>query len=110
MHAVILDDLTERHEQFTDQNPGCDITRCYNIAQFVHHLVTYPGHIDLVSLDHDLGDESVTGNGFDAAKVLVNYIDYKTEIRVHSFNTPKAMAMLEFFERFGFRNCRLARL
>jgi len=110
MHAIILDDLTERHEQFTARYPSYDIAHCYNVAQFVHHLVTYPGHIDLVSLDHDLGNELDVGNGMDAAKVLVNYIDKDTTLRVHSFNTPRALAMLEFFKACGFFGCGLARL
>jgi hypothetical protein len=117
-HAVILDDLQCRHDAFRaqygaefDDIKGCyniaefdDIKHCYNMAEFLHHLLTYPGEIDLISLDHDLGDATKFGTGMDAVRLLclLPETHLPRRINVHSHNYAKADEMMEILQRAGF--------
>lgn len=104
---VILDDLQERHDAFKKLHPNEQIEHCYNFAQFARFMLSYPGNVDFVSLDHDLGDEHaavVTGNGMDAARLLA-IMDQKTgptHIQVHSWNFERAEAMAQFLRQAGY--------
>jgi hypothetical protein len=98
-HAVILDDLLCRHVAFTAKyGEKYDIMHCYNVVQFMSHVLTYPGVIDLVSLDHDLGDTGpsrLTGNGMDAVQFLMVLPEYlrPVHVKVHSHNYARAEVM-----------------
>lgn len=94
MLAVVLDDLEVRHQAFREKYGAqySQIERCYNLAQFVHFVLSYPGSIDHISLDHDLGDYEggnvLFGNGMDAVRLLINLPESfrpKT-LNVHSHN------------------------
>lgn len=113
-HAVILDDLEVRHEAarkiFSSQYSS--IKHCYNVADFVHHILTYPGTFDFVSLDHDLGDISndntgrvLYGTGMDAARFLsaICLTGYRpVKVNVHSHNYVCGDAMRDLLIRSGY--------
>lgn len=115
MQAVILDDLECRHEAFREKfgSQYSQIEHCYNIAQFIHFVLNFPGTIDFVSLDHDLGDTTVnshpTGNvlygtGMDAAKLLAS-IDERfrpVAVNVHSHNYTRQEAMVHLLRTHGY--------
>lgn len=114
-HAVILDDLEVRHEAAKVKfgTEYTDIKHCYNMAEFVHHILTYPAKIDFVSLDHDLGDHTVDshpigrtlyGTGMDAAKLLCAIEENMrpTKVNVHSHNYVRGEAMWHLLKHFGY--------
>jgi hypothetical protein len=104
--AVILDDLKRRHDTFDAIYGGVfNIEHCYNIAQFAHFLLSFPGRIEFISLDHDLGDmsnETLYGNGMDAAKMIIalNIVGLE-KVAVHSWNGPKAKDMVSMLLQHG---------
>jgi hypothetical protein len=62
-------------------------------------LIKHEGQIESVSLDHDLGDVELTGEGNDVVKWLEEAAYYEkypsVEIIVHTSNTPAATRMLQ---------------
>jgi hypothetical protein len=108
-HAIILDDLQCRHDAFRAKYGAKfdDIKSCYNMAEFLHHILCYPGEVHLISLDHDLGDttgKTLYGTGMDAVRLLARLPDVYLphRINVHSHNYAKAEEMMELLQREGF--------
>lgn len=113
--AVCLDDLQCRHDTFKEKygSQYTNIEYCYNIAQFLHFILTFPGQIDFVSLDHDLGDSTVDsmptgtvlrGTGMDAAKLLMALqLPFRPiQVNVHSHNYQRQEAMVDMLRRNGY--------
>lgn len=116
--AVVLDDLEMRHEAFRTQygHLYTQIEHCYNMAQFLHFILTFPGQIQHISLDHDLGDRTVDshpmsqtlyGTGMDAVKLLIALPEtYRpVTINVHSHNYQRQEVMVDTLRRNGFPQC-----
>lgn len=114
MQAVILDDLEVRHQAFREKYGHIyRIEHCYNIAQFIHFVLSFPATIDFISLDHDLGDDTMDshptgrvlyGTGMDAAKLLIALLEpYRpVAINVHSHNYPRQEAMVHLLRNHGY--------
>src|SRR5574338_483354 len=105
--AVVLDDLEMRHQAFREKygDQYTHIEHCYNMAQFLHFILTYPGQIQHISLDHDLGDYTMDsqpqgkvlyGTGMDAVKLLIALPEtYRpVTINVHSHNYQRQEVMV----------------
>lgn len=107
--AVCLDDLEIRHQAFKEKygTQFHQVEHCYNVAQFVHFMTTYPGVVDFVSLDHDLGDSAepiLRGTGMDAARLLclMSEMFRPKKVNVHSHNYPRQEAMTHFLRTNGY--------
>lgn len=112
--ALFLDDQQVRHDAFKAQfGSKYRIEHCYNIAQFLHFVLTFPGTIEFVSLDHDLGDYTVDshaiepckyGTGMDAAKLLcILPVEFRPiSVNVHSHNYTRQEAMIAFLRSNGY--------
>lgn len=115
--AIILDDLQMRHDAFKHLHGHeyAEIFHTYNFADFFHILTKYPGVVDFVSLDHDLGDwtsgsQPVTqilhGTGMDAVRLLeILPFDMRPKmVNVHSHNYVRGEIMQERLVRAGYVN------
>jgi len=110
--ALFLDDMKARADAFRARNSKTyQITVATNIATFLRYLYNYPTVFDLISLDHDLGDDNYEGNGQMAAWAL-SYIpkDQRPEkVIIHSHNTIGAEAMRQILDDAGFKNVSVER-
>lgn len=114
--AIILDDLKCRHDEF-DRLYGekyKDILHAYNFAEFFHLFTTVPAEVDLVTLDHDLGDSThysvntgkiVYGTGMSAVRLLEIVPEWMRpkEVKVHSHNYERSDVMLDRLQRAGYQ-------
>jgi hypothetical protein len=91
MKKLYLDDIR------TPRTKGWDIVRSYD--EFIG-WIEINGLPDMISFDHDLGDET-TKTGYDCAKWLVSYctqnnLPYLPEYNIHSAN-PVGKANIESY-------------
>lgn len=105
--ALFLDDMKARTDAFRARNSKeYQITWASNIATFLHYLYNYPTVFDLISLDHDLGDDKHEGNGQMAAWSLA-YLpkDQRPhKVIIHSHNIAGAEAMAMILKDAGYTN------
>lgn len=117
--ALILDDQQERHDAFKERFGGeySEIVHVYNFTQFFHYLMAYPGRIDYVSLDHDLGDrttgsnphqlkDALHGTGMNAVQLLetLPFERRPKHVNVHSHNYVRGEIMHERLCHAGYVN------
>lgn len=102
--VLILDDDSERHAQFIENNPGCQIDCVYTCQDAIAKV--YDNHYDIICFDHDLGEDAtgqyITSLPF--AKVVRELIAEggildTTLMVVHSANPVGAQDILSYFAR-----------
>lgn len=108
--VLFLDDQLVRHTEFRIANPAPEaITyHVYTIAEFLHLLFSFPGNFDEISLDHDLGNEGLHGNGMMAVNVLLLLpLDRRpNRVIVHSWNMQAGDRMERALLQAGFNVAR----
>jgi CheY-like chemotaxis protein len=114
MKILFLDDSKERHdltyEWFAprcDPKAGSQIVRAYSAAEaiglYLLHQNSYEP-FDLVSLDHDLGDQFDGMDVVDNILTLHDQLDLPTpRFEVHSWNLPAAERMSFKLGQAGFQ-------
>ncbi len=101
MKILFLDDSQTRHDEFARIYSGHEIVHAYSARQVLEALSREP--FDLVSLDHDLGDRDVVGDGLGVSAWIAQFEWPDTEFVVHSVNPVGGRAMVQTLERAGLR-------
>jgi len=88
---IFLDDIREAPSGYI---------RAYNYQEMIHLLKSYNGHIEEISLDHDLGEEDKTGYDvllwIEEQQATIGYIPPK--IKIHSANPVGCSRMEQAIE------------
>lgn len=94
MRILILDDAASRHAAFELKFHGIERTHVYNYRACVNALERDDAY-DVAYLDHDLGDEQVTG--LDVARHIAAMSPEKQPktVIVHSWNPRGAQRMID---------------
>jgi hypothetical protein len=97
MKILILDDERQRHDSYDRDYAGHEVWHAYNAKQFAAALMRVP-RFDIVSFDHDIGSDLITGNNCAKWMIYNLPIDRLPLLcRVHSWNptgTENIMATL----------------
>jgi hypothetical protein len=106
--ALILDDLQVRHDAFKQSfGQQYNIHSVYNFVEFFNYITQYPGTIDYVTLDHDLGDTHghLYGTGMMAVNLLAILPDVMKPlfVNVHSHNLIRGEIMLDRLLNAGYK-------
>lgn len=105
MINIYLDDERQTPEIFK---------RTYTAQETIKLLWENSGNVRILSLDHDLGDEAVAGNGYQVLtwleeRVFLNEMDPPEAIGVHSANSSARIKMLlaidKIYEIYRSRKC-----
>ena len=91
---IYLDDI--RNDIRNPKTDGWTIVRDANSA--IDIILTHWNEIDEISLDHDLGDENLVGNGYDVVLKIEEYVynnhpSHIPDINVHSANSVASIRM-----------------
>ena len=102
MRILVLDNDTSRLKDFCEKLIGHSVTTTMTATQTIQALTD--NDFDVVSLDHDLGDQvmvdSGPGTGWEVAKWLSLNPDRRPQIvLIHSFNNKGAAAMQRLLPR-----------
>lgn len=93
-----LDDMPERDPAGSDWIIARTVDECIEVLK--------RGNVDIVSLDHDLGDIRYEPypreyTGMDVVKWMVNNSVFPRVINIHSWNRTGSVRMLEYLESAG---------
>lgn len=105
--ALFLDDEQERHDAFAKVHGNeYQILHARTVSEFLRLFFLYPGKFDLVSLDHDLGNDNLEGNGTIIAWLLAYVGDNirPRTIVIHSHNLPAGDRMESILRNAGYEN------
>ena len=112
LKVLFLDDKPVRHELFTTWCHGAD--HCYGYADCVKLLRL--GKYDVVSLDHDLGEEDelcipgITNKyptGTDVAKFIAKLVQKPNMAILHTYNAMGAISMASILNAAGIKTMRV---
>lgn len=103
--VLVLDDDSQRHAAFVQNNPDCVITSVYTCQDAV--AAVYDNHYDVICFDHDLGwnaNDNTYETSVPFARVVRGLIDDggildTTIMLVHSSNPVGAQDILSYFAR-----------
>lgn len=94
MKILILEDSKERMEFFHKRFSEHEIDHVEHAKNAIELLKEK--EYDLICLDHDLGDQQMAWDDEDCGMIVAKYLaenPVEARIVIHSFNTPRAMAM-----------------
>lgn len=94
MKVLILEDSAERMLAFNERFRNWEVYHVEHAQDAVDLLKK--NEFDLICLDHDLGGKQMQYDREDCGMIVAEYLHanpVKARIVIHSFNTPRAMAM-----------------
>lgn len=98
--VLIVDDDSDRIDQFIRNNPGCDIDTSVGVDGAIDHFMANADKYDIICLDHDLG---ISTDIMPFVKHIRDYIDNggicNFQILVHSANPVGSANILSYFSR-----------